>query len=373
MTSFSYPVPNGKYMVKLHFAETYDAITGPGKRVFTFIVEGREFKDFDVWAEAGGAQRAFAQTVIVEVNDGTLNINFIHEQENPQINGIEILSASPAAPAVLPPLPKATGTSGNPSPHREKIIGDLSTTDPFQQDFNQTLPLSANGRLRLDNVNGRIQIAGWDRSQVVIKALKHGKTQESVEAVKINVDSSPDKIVIHTEQPSDSAGFSTSWFGFKDSKKNEADVDYLLQVPRHAHLEKIEGVNGQIVIDGVLGDIEASAVNGGVRTRGAAGSLKLSTVNGRIEAGLDSLGSGQLVSLDTVNGQIEAVLPATADATVTASTISGSMDSEFPSLVVEKEFPLGRNLKGTLGNGAARVKASTVNGGIHFRRGKGAR
>ena len=58
MTSFSYPVPNGQYVVKLHFAETYDAITGPGERVFTFIVEGHEFKDFDVWAEAGGAQRA---------------------------------------------------------------------------------------------------------------------------------------------------------------------------------------------------------------------------------------------------------------------------------------------------------------------------
>ena len=77
MTSFSYPVPNGKYMVKLHFAETYDVITGPGGRIFTFIVEGHEFKDFDVWAKAGGAQRAYVETVNVEVTDGQLNINFI--------------------------------------------------------------------------------------------------------------------------------------------------------------------------------------------------------------------------------------------------------------------------------------------------------
>jgi hypothetical protein len=45
------------------------------------------------------------------------------------------------------------------------------------------------------------------------------------------------------------------------------------------------------------------------------------------------------------------------------------MSSEFPSLVVEKEFPLGRHLKGTLGSGTASVKASTVNGGISFRQG----
>jgi hypothetical protein len=93
MSSFSYPVPNGKYLVKLHFAEAYEAITGPKERVFTFIVQGHEFKNFDVWAIAGGAQRAYVETVNVEVTDGQLNIYFIPQKENPQINGIEILPA----------------------------------------------------------------------------------------------------------------------------------------------------------------------------------------------------------------------------------------------------------------------------------------
>ena len=41
MDSFSWPVPNGKYVVKLHFAETFDGITGPGERVFSFNVQGQ--------------------------------------------------------------------------------------------------------------------------------------------------------------------------------------------------------------------------------------------------------------------------------------------------------------------------------------------
>jgi Malectin domain len=93
MTSFSYPVPNGKYIVKLHFCETYDGITGPGQRVFSFNVEGQDFKDFDVWAKAGGPLRAYVQTVNVEVTDGKLDISFTPNIENPQINGIEILPA----------------------------------------------------------------------------------------------------------------------------------------------------------------------------------------------------------------------------------------------------------------------------------------
>ena len=110
-----------------------------------------------------------------------------------------------------------------------------------------------------------------------------------------------------------------------------------------------------------------------MQTRGAAGNLKLFTVNGRIEAELASLGGSQTVSLGTVNGQIEAILPAGADAEVSASTVNGGMSSEFSALVVKKEFPVGSNLKGKLGNGGASVKASTVNGRINFRKGTDAK
>lgn len=93
MTAFSYPVPDGKYTVKLHFAETYEGITGPGQRVFSFNVEGREFKDFDVWVKAGGPQRAYIETVPVEITDGKLDMKFTPDIQNPEINGIEIIPA----------------------------------------------------------------------------------------------------------------------------------------------------------------------------------------------------------------------------------------------------------------------------------------
>jgi hypothetical protein len=94
MDSFSCKVPNGKYVANLYFAETYDGITGPGQRVFSFNVQGHEFKDFDVWVKAGGANRAYVETVPVEVNDGTFKIIFTSNVENPQINAIEIIPQS---------------------------------------------------------------------------------------------------------------------------------------------------------------------------------------------------------------------------------------------------------------------------------------
>jgi hypothetical protein len=64
--------------------------------VFTFNVEGHEFKGFDVTAKAGGVMRAYVESVDVEVKDGKLDITFTAQVENPQINAIEIIPAAAA-------------------------------------------------------------------------------------------------------------------------------------------------------------------------------------------------------------------------------------------------------------------------------------
>ena len=91
MSSFSLSVPNGKYIAKLHFAETFEGITEAGQRVFSFNVQGREFKDFDVYVKAGGSNKAYIETVPVEVTNGKFTITFTSNVENPQINAIELV------------------------------------------------------------------------------------------------------------------------------------------------------------------------------------------------------------------------------------------------------------------------------------------
>lgn len=148
MDSFSWKVPNGKYVVKLHFAETFDGITGPGERVFSFNVQGHEFKDFDVWVKAGGPLKAYVESVPIEVTDGMVKITFTPKVENPQINAIELIPGSgdagsagnepPAAttPAVATsaavPAETSTANSSSPAPVLQidagKVIGTVSPT-----------------------------------------------------------------------------------------------------------------------------------------------------------------------------------------------------------------------------------------------------
>ena len=236
----------------------------------------------------------------------------------------------------------------------------------FRKNITQSFPLNADGRFSLDNVNVRIEIHGWNSNVVAVAAVIHGKTGESVEAIKVNIDSELERASVHTEQPMSQAGFHWSWRWLLNHWRDNASVDYTVQVPAQARLANISSVNGHIEIDGVTGDIAGSTVNGPAQIQDAAGKLNFSTVNGRITADISRLGDGQSVALDAVNGRIELAVPENADAKFSASTVNGVITSEFSALEVKKEFPVSKHLNGSLGHGAATVKISTVNGGIHI-------
>ena len=107
MDSFSIKIPNGKYVAKLYFAETFEGITGPGQRVFSYNVQGHEFKNYDIWEKAGGPNRAYVETVPVEVTNGEFRITFTHDIENPEINAIELIPQSSAESSAVTPAPRS--------------------------------------------------------------------------------------------------------------------------------------------------------------------------------------------------------------------------------------------------------------------------
>jgi len=53
--------------------------------VFSFNVQGREFKDFDVWVKAGGPLKAYVETVPVEVTDGKIKVTFTPRSRIPDL------------------------------------------------------------------------------------------------------------------------------------------------------------------------------------------------------------------------------------------------------------------------------------------------
>ena len=98
--NWAFPAPAGKPLqVRLYFANRYSGTSGEGQRVFDVSVEGNKFlDDFDI-VKAVGDKRGTMRYFDIASSDGTVNIDFSHEVENPLINAIEIVRTDQAPPA----------------------------------------------------------------------------------------------------------------------------------------------------------------------------------------------------------------------------------------------------------------------------------
>ena len=97
---WQFPVdPGAEVEVRLYFAELFSGVDLVGERLVDVSVEGTvpaAFDDIDAIATAG-PKGAFMRSATVVVNDGLLDLEFIHVVENPAIKGIEIIEITPGS------------------------------------------------------------------------------------------------------------------------------------------------------------------------------------------------------------------------------------------------------------------------------------
>src|SRR5918996_473171 len=71
----------------------------------------------------------------------------------------------------------------------------------LREQFHQTYPLSATGRISLENLNGGVQIKVWDRAAVQVDAVKRAYRKDRLAEARIEVNASEENIRIKTEYP----------------------------------------------------------------------------------------------------------------------------------------------------------------------------
>src|SRR5215207_3642278 len=244
------------------------------------------------------------------------------------------------------------------------VRAQRSDRPELTEEFHQTYPLAAGGRVSLSNINGAVKVQVWERAEVKVDAVKRAHTPERLREAQIKVDASSNRVRIETEYPD-----STLRWSDRDGERHEnpASVEYTLTVPRGVYIDEINLINGDLNIAGVAGPVKASSINGRVTAAGLSGPVNLSVINGRLEATLDRLNESGSVNLQSVNGQLVVTLPSDANATVRANTVHGGIRNDF-NLPVRVGEHVGRDLEGRIGQGGADVRLSNVNGSVTIRR-----
>lgn len=217
----------------------------------------------------------------------------------------------------------------------------------------RTFPISADGTVSLDNVNGAVEITAWDRPEVAIEAEIRGKTTDDLKRIRVEFESDATHLAVKTKLEKKPG---LLW---GDSPRGE--VRYVLRVPAGVSLKKISTVNSSIKINGVRGEVTAATVNGRIEAGGLAGRGKFNTVNGSIVADYAGTTDVNRIDLDTVNGTCTLRLPASSTGRLRADTVNGSVTCALP-VTIEKSSR--RSLRGSIGTGAMQISLESVNGSL---------
>src|SRR5947199_5219536 len=165
------------------------------------------------------------------------------------------------------------------------------------EEFNQSYTLQAGGSLELQNVNGTVDVQGWDRNEVEVHAVKTAKHKESdLERVSIEVDAKLDAISIATRYP--------------QNEGVEVAVEYTIHVPHGARVEHIGTVNGTLRVAGVETVEDLHTVNGNIEVFEAGGSVHAHTTNGNVHLELARLPDKNGATAERTKGSRVLVVPA---------------------------------------------------------------
>jgi DUF4097 and DUF4098 domain-containing protein YvlB len=206
--------------------------------------------------------------------------------------------------------------------------------------------------------------------KAVVTAVRSGK-ESNFERVKIEATPSADGITICALYPLKHGGQMTCESGKVNSGGGEIEdvkvqVDFTIEVPDGVKLQA-NNVNGSIDALDLGGDIEAKTVNGSIHAT-SKGLVEAETVNGSITAAMGKGTWDRPIRFETVNGSVKLQLPHEVNADLSASSVNGSISSDFPVYVEGKFLGHSGKIGGTIGKGGSDLRIGTVNGSITISR-----
>lgn len=273
---------------------------------------------------------------------------------------------------------------------------DRDTDSDYTSRVDTILPLGRNGSVEIRLHAGEITVTGWTRSEVRVR----GTSERGV----IGVDATPSRIEIGTRPEHSRRGEATVEITVPEGTrltvagssadvsvrgvKGEVEVTTMngdVEIDNASSRVSFESVSGDVQISRVQGDLRGEAMSGEIDITDVAGEVDIETVSGDLT--LLNVRS-RSVRAETVSGSIEfegrteaggrydfashsgdvrLVLPSVLGALISVETFSGTIDSDFP-ITLRPGQRHGKEFEFQVGDGGARIGATSFSGGIYIQR-----
>jgi DUF4097 and DUF4098 domain-containing protein YvlB len=260
------------------------------------------------------------------------------------------------------------------------------------------------GEVVISNVAGEVQVTGWDRNEVHVRADLSDDDQ------RLEFRTSGARTTIEVVLP-------------KGGHSYQGSTDLVVQVPRNSSLTmttvsadqtikdvrgmqrlqavsgtiqtelwnedmEVKNVSGEVSVRGHngKGTLRATSVSGGLRLDDIGSEMELNTVTGDMTVRVSELSKARLrttngnielraakvtddlrIDAEGINGDLRFRFPRTLDAEFDISTFNGDIDNCFgPKPHRTSEYGPGNALRFKEGNGDGRVRIKALNGTVEI-------
>jgi len=194
--------------------------------------------------------------------------------------------------------------------------------DVLEEIFEQTYSIEPTGKFSVRNDEGAIRIYGAETDKITLLAIKKDYSGDRLRQIRVKVSTTGGGVSIDTLYPP-----KPKW-GLSD---RSGTVDYVIVLPWRCEIERVEMINGEILIDGMRGkEVHAHLENGRFFGHNCFTDLHVSVGNGGLDVGYDWWEDHKFsLDADIADGNAHTFIPSEARFHLSAASLNGHVFSDF--------------------------------------------
>jgi hypothetical protein len=235
-------------------------------------------------------------------------------------------------------------------------------------------PADENTILEVNNINGEVDISGWDGETIFLEIVKFTKKiygEDEFEKVDVIVTENGNKVSIDVEY-------------LERTASARVAVTLNIKVPNFVTVESVQTLNGAVYLSNIKGDtvidvknglisvctvdgfVSASTANGAITVKNTKGVGNLINYNGVVTAEVNDIQDD--VEISTINGEMEIYINTELDADIEAEakSIAGSISLNDLEPYLNLTINNYRHIAGTIGEGGNNLYLCITAGFIEF-------
>jgi hypothetical protein len=242
---------------------------------------------------------------------------------------------------------------------------DRDRDSQYDSTFSSKHSIAPGGTIRVENLNGSIDVAASDNGTTTVSAVKRWRRGDP-SMVRILVEPGNNGVTVCALWGDEKSCNDQGSHNYHGDRHNDVSVQFTVHVAKGVKVD-VNTVNGSLDVSGATASVDAETVNGRVEVATLGGPVSAKTVNGSVHATIEHLiKSSEPLELETVNGSVELEAPADLSADVDAETTNGGIQSDFPLTI--SSGMIGKHIRGTVGQGGRKVQLHTTNGSVKLRK-----